>query len=156
MKTMTAGLIFAGGMAIGSVAIADETGNNGLQHYTAPEMKEQGFPFSTAVRHGNTLYLAGVIGTKPGKAEVVDGGIVAETKRAMDLIGETLEAHDLRYSDLIKCSVFLADMAEWPRFNEVYRGYFGAGPFPARSAFGVKGLALNASMEIECLAAFPG
>ncbi len=137
------------------MAVADEVEKSGLDHYMAPDMEKQGFPFSTAVRHGTTLYLAGVIGTKPGKAEVVDGGIEAETRRAMEMIGETLSAHNLGYTDLVKCTVFLADMTEWPKFNQVYREYFGAGPFPARSALGVNGLALNASMEIECLAAFP-
>ena len=140
-------------MAFGGTANAEAL-SNGLSHYTSPEMKAQGFPFSSAVRHGGTLYLSGVIGTKPGKAEVVDGGIEAESKRAMELIGETLAAHNLRYSDLVKCTVFLADMSEWPAFNTVYRSYFGAGPFPARSALGVNGLALGAKMEIECLAAF--
>lgn len=126
-----------------------------LTHYTPPEMAALGFPFSSAVRHGNTLYLSGVIGTKPGKSEVVDGGIAEETKAAMGQIGQTLAAFDLDYSDLVKCTAFLADMSEWPGFNDVYKGYFGAGPFPARSAFGVSGLALNARLEIECIAAIP-
>ena len=155
MKNFLAGFVAVCFMTL-AVAVPAEAGDDGPQYYVAPDMKAQGFPFSTAVRHGQTLYLAGVIGTKPGKPEVVDGGIEAETRRAMELIGETLEAHGLGYTNLVKCTVFLADMAEWPTFNQVYRGYFGGGPFPARSAFGVNGLALNARMEIECLAAFPG
>ena len=53
---------------------------------------------------------------------------------------------------MVKCTVFLADMAEWPAFNEVYATYFPSGRFPARSALGATGLALGARVEVECLA----
>ncbi len=123
-------------------------------HFTRPEIAVLGLPFSEAVRHGDTLYLSGVIGTKPSKAEVVDGGIGPETTAAMDQIGQILSAYGLGYGDLVKCTAFLADMAEWPQFNEFYVPYFEGHPKPARSALGVNGLALNARLEIECIAAF--
>jgi enamine deaminase RidA (YjgF/YER057c/UK114 family) len=56
--------------------------------------------------------------------------------------------------DLVKCTAMLADMAEWGRFNEIYRTYFD-GRFPARSALGANGLALGARVEVECIAAVP-
>ena len=55
-------------------------------------------------------------------------------------------------SDLVKCTVMLADMSEWATFNEVYKSFFSA-RYPARSAFGANGLALGARVEVECLAA---
>jgi 2-iminobutanoate/2-iminopropanoate deaminase len=63
-----------------------------------------------------------------------------------------LEAHGYKMSDLIKCTVMLADMSEWAAFNDVYKTFF-TGHFPARSAFGANGLALGARVEVECIAA---
>ena len=54
--------------------------------------------------------------------------------------------------DLVKCTVFLADMAEWPAFNDIYKGYLTAGKLPARSALGVNRLAMGARVEVECIA----
>jgi len=122
------------------------------EFWTSPEMSELGFPFSQTARVGDTLYLSGVIGTKPGKAEVAEGGIEGETRAAMEQIQTILAAHDAGLTNLAKCTVFLADMSEWPAFNAVYAGYFEAGKFPARSALGVNGLALDARLEIECIA----
>jgi reactive intermediate/imine deaminase len=109
-------------------------------------------PFSEAVRHGDTLYLSGQIGVKPGSLELVAGGIEAEARQAMDNIKATLSAHGYAMKQLIKCTVMLADMKDWPAFNTVYASYFSA-PYPARSAFGTNGLALGARVEVECIAA---
>ncbi|WP_372013255.1 Rid family detoxifying hydrolase [Pseudoxanthomonas sp. 10H] len=108
-------------------------------------------PFSEAVRAGDTLYLSGQIGIRPGTMELVDGGLEAETRQTMDNIRTTLHAHGYAMGDLVKCTVMLADMGQWARFNEVYRGYF-AGRYPARSALGASGLALGAQVEVECIA----
>jgi len=107
-------------------------------------------PFSTAVRVGNMIYLAGQIGTKDGK--VVPGGIGPETKQTLLNIKEVVEKSGSDMDHVIKCTVFLADMKEWPAMNEVYKTMFTAGKFPARSAFGATGLALDARTEIECIA----
>ena len=107
-------------------------------------------PFSPAVRVGNMLYLAGTLGTKDGK--LVAGGIGAETKQAMQNIRETLEKAGSDMEHVVKCTVFLADFKEWGAMNEVYRTFFQQGRFPARSAFGATGLALDARTEIECIA----
>jgi enamine deaminase RidA (YjgF/YER057c/UK114 family) len=122
-----------------------------VQHYTMPPINGTPAPFSKAVRAGDILYLSGVIGrTADGK---VPDGIEAQTRAAMDDIGATLKTAGLGYGDLIHCTVFLSDMKNWPAFNKVYVGYFPAGQLPARSAFGVNGLALpGALMEIECQA----
>lgn len=68
----------------------------------------------------------------------------------MDNIQESLTKHSLTMNDLVKCTVMLADIKDWPAFNGVYKGYF-AKHFPARSAFASNGLALNARVEVECI-----
>jgi 2-iminobutanoate/2-iminopropanoate deaminase len=109
-------------------------------------------PFSEAVRVGNTLYLSGQIGVLPGTSKLVSGGIKAEARQTMENIRTTLTAHGYSLTDVVKCTVMLADMAEWSAFNDIYRTYF-AERYPARSAFGSTGLAFGARVEVECIAA---
>ena len=110
-------------------------------------------PFSPAVRVGNLLFLAGQVGSAPSAAGgVVPGGIAAETKQVMENIKDVLAKVGSSMDKIVKCTVFLADMKEWEAMNEVYKTYFSNGRFPARSAFGATGLALNARVEIECIA----
>lgn len=108
-------------------------------------------PFSEAVRVGSTLYLSGQVGIVPGSMKLVEGGIKAEARQAMENIKATLEAHGYAMADVVKCTAMLADMSEWGSFNDVYKTFF-TGRYPARSAFGTNGLALGARVEIECIA----
>lgn len=108
-------------------------------------------PFSEAVRVGDTLYLSGQIGIKPGTLELVPGGIQAEARQTLENIRASLAAHGYGMRDVVKCTVMLADIAEWSAFNEVYKTFF-APPYPARSALGANGLAMQARVEVECLA----
>jgi len=108
-------------------------------------------PFSEAVRVGDTLYLSGQIGIKPGTLELAPGGIEAEARQTLENIRNTLETHGYSLRDVVKCTVMLADIAEWAAFNEVYRSLFSP-PYPARSALGANGLALRARVEVECIA----
>ena len=80
------------------------------------------------------------------------GGIEAETRQTMENIKRTVEAVGSSMDKVVKCTVMMADMAEWDRMNVVYREFFPATRLPARSAFGASGLALNARVEIECIA----
>jgi 2-iminobutanoate/2-iminopropanoate deaminase len=124
-----------------------------IEHLESGKVLPKGsLPFSEAVRVGNTLYLSGQIGLVPGKLELVPGGVKAEAKQVLDNIRTTLEAHGWSLRDVVKCTVMLADMADWPAFNEVYRAVFTP-PYPARSALGANGLALGARVEVECIAA---
>jgi reactive intermediate/imine deaminase len=109
-------------------------------------------PFSEAVRVGNVLYLSGQIGIVPGSMKLAPGGLKEETRQTMENIKTSLEAHGYSLSDLIKCTVMLADISEWAAFNEVYKTFFQK-RFPARSALGTNGLALGARVEVECIAA---
>ena len=111
-----------------------------------------GLPFSEAVKVGDTLYLSGQIGMIPGSNKLKPGGMEAEARQAMDNIRQILKAHGYGMRDIVKCTVMLADISEWKRFNAVYRTYF-AGRYPARSAFGTAGLAHGARVEVECIAA---
>jgi len=110
-------------------------------------------PFSELVEVGNTLYLSGQIGNKPGTLELADGGIAGETKQVMENIRTSLEAHGYGLENLVKCTVMLADIGEWGAFNKVYQDYFEKGRFPARAAFGANGLAIGAAVEVDCIGA---
>ena len=109
-----------------------------------------GRPFSEAVRVGHMLYLSGQIGTDSSGAPV-PGGIAAETRQTLENIRRVLERHGSSLDQVVKCTVMLADIGEWEAMNEVYRTFF-TNHLPARSAFGTSGLALNARVEIECMA----
>lgn len=108
-------------------------------------------PFSEAVRVGDTLYLSGQVGIKPGTMQIVPGGIREEARQTLANIKTSLEANGYTMGDVVKCTVMLADISEWSAFNEVYRTFFTA-PYPARSALGANGLALGARVEVECIA----
>ena len=121
-----------------------------VEYLQAPGTEDLGLPFSSAVRVDNTLYLSGAIGIIPGTMDLAEGGIQGETRQTLDNIRQTLETFGSSLDKVVKCTVFLADMAEWGAMNEVYRTYF-ENP-PARSALGASGLALDARVEIECIA----
>lgn len=138
-------------MFIVNISMAHDVKNKINKFYTSPSIEKLNLPFSEAVRVGNTVYLSGQIGMDAKKGKIVEGGIKPETKQTMENIKATLQVLDLSMKDIVKCTIMLADIAEWAAFNEVYVTYFSK-PFPARSAFGTSGLAFNSRVEIECLA----
>ena len=107
-------------------------------------------PFSEAVRVGDMLYLSGQLGTD-STGQLVPGGIGPETRQALGNIAAALARHGSSPDRVVKCTVMLADIAEWAAMNEVYVAFFGSHR-PARSAFGTSGLALGARLELECMA----
>lgn len=110
-------------------------------------------PFSPAVRVGDVIFLSGQIGTDASASgSLIAGGIEAETRQTLENIKRTVEAVGSSMDKIVKCTVMMADMAEWDRMNVVYREFFPEGRLPARSAFGASGLALGARVEIECIA----
>jgi reactive intermediate/imine deaminase len=122
-----------------------------VEFLNSPGTESLSLPFSEAVRVGEILYLTGQLGNVPGSKDLVPGGIAAETKQALENVKAAVERHGSSMDRVVKCTVFLADIGEWPAMNEVYRTYFPGSP-PARSAMGVNGLALGARVEIECIA----
>jgi reactive intermediate/imine deaminase len=129
---------------------AEGTDMTRVQYLNMPGTEDLGLPFSSAVRVGNTLYLSGNLGNVPGSNDLVTGGIGAETRQTMENMKAVLEQFGSSMDQVVKCTVFLADIGEWGAMNEVYRTYFSKPP--ARSALGASGLALNARVEIECIA----
>ncbi len=109
----------------------------------------EGLPFSSAVRVGDMLYLSGQIGIPPGASNLVPGGIAVETRQTMENIGRVLEYAGSSMDRVVKCTVFLADIAEYQEMNAVYATFFPKDP-PARSTVAASGLAFGARVEIEC------
>ena len=120
-----------------------------VQHFAVST--ERQLPFSDAVRVGHMLYLSGKIGNIPPTLELAEGGIAGETRQALENIKASLEKYGSSLEEVVKCTVFLADINEWAAMNAVYVTFFPSNP-PARSAMGVSGLALGARTEIECMA----
>lgn len=115
-----------------------------------PMLNGQRLPFSDAVRVGDLLFLSGQVGLRPDGT--MPAGIDAQARQTMDNISAVLKSQGLGWADVVKCTVMLDEIADWPAFNKVYVTYFPDGKFPARSAFGADGLALGALIELECWA----
>jgi reactive intermediate/imine deaminase len=143
--------IATGVLIMTSAATADAQPRAAVEHFPAPARPDGSAPpFSSAVRVGDILYLAGQLGIGPdGK---LPDGIEAQTRLALDNIGAILKRAGLSYSDVFHCTAMLSDMANWPAMNTVYVTYFPERKRPARSAFGTNGLALGGLIELECQA----
>lgn len=112
-----------------------------------------GYPYSESARAGRLLFLAGQIG-EDADGQLVPGGLPAEAEQLMLNVEAALGRRGLTMEHVVKCTVFLADVAEWGAFNEVYTKHFSP-PFPARSAMGASGLVGGARVEMECIAGYP-
>jgi reactive intermediate/imine deaminase len=115
--------------------------------YVHPDGPPQN-PFSPAVQVGNLVFVSGTLGT----AKDVPGGITAETRQVLENIKGVLAAAGLGMDRVVQCTAFLADLAEWPAMNAVYRSYFPNGKFPARAAVQAS-LLYGARVELQCTAA---
>lgn len=111
----------------------------------------QGLPFSPVVKVGNVLYLSGQIGNVPGTRQLADTGIAGQTRQALENIKAVLSHAGSSLERVAKCTVFVVDIRDYGKVNEVYATYFPKDP-PARSFIAGSGLALGARIEIECLA----
>ena len=135
---------------MGISAMANAETQPAIERIGEPTLNGQRLPFSTAVRAGDAVYLSGALGIGPD-GKLADG-MEAQARLAMDNLGAGLKSAGLGWGDVVKCTVMLDDMADWPAFNKVYVTYFPDGKYPARSAFGADGLALGALVEVECIA----
>jgi len=136
-------------LGVSGMATATET-QSSIERIGEPTLNGQRLPFSSAVRAGDTVYLSGALGID-ANGKLADG-MDAQARLAMDNLGAGLKAAGLGWADVVKCTVMLDDMKDWPAFNKVYVTYFPDGKYPARSAFGTDGLALGALVEVECIA----
>ncbi|HEU6450531.1 MAG TPA: RidA family protein [Gemmatimonadaceae bacterium] len=137
-------------MVAGASIVGCSTARSEPEFLVTPEAASR--PFSPAVRASGLLFLAGKLGTD-STGKLAPGGIQAETRQAMQNIGAELAKAGSGFDRVLKCTVFLADMGEWAAMNEVYAPFFPEGKRPARTAVAVSGLALDARVEIECIAA---
>jgi 2-iminobutanoate/2-iminopropanoate deaminase len=124
---------------------------NSVEYIISDESTKLNLPFSDAVVFGETLVMSGQLGVNPATFALVDGGIESETHQIFSNMTSILAIKNATLEDIVKCTVMIADIAEWPAFNVIYSSYF-PGPKPARSALGANGLALGARVELECWA----
>ncbi len=108
-------------------------------------------PYSQAIQVGQFIYTSGQIPLNPATGTLVEGGIREQTQQSLSNIKAVLEAAGVKMSNVVKTTVFLADMNDFAAMNEVYATFFSK-PFPARSAVAVKTLPKGALVEIEVVA----
>ena len=108
-------------------------------------------PYSQAVLSGNILYCSGQIAINPKNGKLVTDNIIDETTQVMNNISEILEAAEIDFSNVVKCSIFMKDMGEYTKINDVYSSYFAKNP-PARESIQVSKLPKNVNIEISVIA----
>ncbi|MCP4666224.1 MAG: RidA family protein [Deltaproteobacteria bacterium] len=108
-------------------------------------------PYSQAIQTGNLVFTSGQVAIDPATGKLVEGGVKEQTEQVMETLKALLESAGTDFSRVVKATVFLDDMGNYARFNEVYGAYFPSEP-PARSAFQVAALPLGAMVEIEMIA----
>lgn len=111
-------------------------------------------PFSSVARAGDILFVSGHLGRRPGSEDLVPGGAGPQTTQTMANIEASLGLVGATLDDLASCTIYLADMADYPAMNEAYAAALGDHR-PARATAGVAALALGAAVEIECVAYAP-
>ncbi len=112
-----------------------------------PDAPEAIGPYSQAILVGETLYLAGQLGMDPATGEIVEGGIEAETRQALENLGAVLRAAGFDFDDVVQSQVFLADLEEFAAMNAIYAEYFGEAP-PARATVEVARIPRDGRIEI--------
>jgi 2-iminobutanoate/2-iminopropanoate deaminase len=108
-------------------------------------------PYSQAILSGSELYCSGQIPLDPATGNMVEGDIAIQTERVLQNLGNVLHAAGFGFEDVVKTTVFLADMNDFAAVNAVYEKYFGQSK-PARSTFAAAGLPKGARIEIDCIA----
>jgi 2-iminobutanoate/2-iminopropanoate deaminase len=108
-------------------------------------------PYSQAIRSGPLLFVSGQVPIDPATGDLVGGDIAAQTHRVFQNIGEILKAAGASFDHVVRTTVFLADMNDFAKVNEIYGGYFSA-PFPARATVQVARLPKDARVEIDVIA----
>lgn len=110
-------------------------------------------PYSQAVRAGDLLFLSGQIPLDPSTGQMVDGDIAAATRRVMDNLAAVLASAGLSFANVVRTTIYLADLSDFAKVNEVYGSYLSE-PFPARATVQVARLPRDARVEIDAVASF--
>ncbi|WP_420432699.1 RidA family protein [Hyphobacterium sp.] len=139
-------------LALAMVA-ASAAAQDGVEAYRVDGLPDWA-PFSSAVRAGDMLYVSGHLGRAPGTTDIVPGGAGPETTQTLANIATTLALAGATLQDLVSCTVYLTDMADYEAMNEAYAAALD-GHQPARVTAGVQALALGARVEIACVAYVP-
>ena len=108
-------------------------------------------PYNQAIMVNDTLYVSGQIPLDPKKGKLVEGSVEDQTVQVMENLGAILEAAGMTFADVVKCSIFISDMKNFPKINDVYAGFFTADP-PARETVEVAALPMYVDVEISCIA----
>jgi 2-iminobutanoate/2-iminopropanoate deaminase len=108
-------------------------------------------PYSQAIASNGTVYLSGQIPLDPATGELVPGDVSAQTEQVMKNLSAVLSAAGCSFENVVRCGIFLTDLADFGKVNEVYARYFPANP-PARSTVQVVALPRGARVEIDCVA----
>lgn len=140
-------LLAVGMLLLSGCSVVSSMGSSTPANGPAPAIG----PYEPVRRAGDLLFLSGQIGARDD-GTVVPGGVGAETKRALERIKSLVESEGSTMERVVKCTVFLVDVADWDAMNAVYATFFTAGRRPARSSVGGVVLPREARVEIECVA----
>jgi 2-iminobutanoate/2-iminopropanoate deaminase len=110
-------------------------------------------PYSPAVRVGQLLFVSGQVPLDPATGQMVEGGIAEQTRRVLDNIGALLTAGNCSFADVVRTTIFLADLNDFGAVNEIYGQYFSE-PYPARATVQVARLPKDARVEIDVIASY--
>jgi 2-iminobutanoate/2-iminopropanoate deaminase len=110
-------------------------------------------PYSPAVRTGQLLFVSGQVALDPATGNMVEGGIAEQTRRVLDNIGALLTAGGRSFADVVRTTIFLADMNDFAAVNDIYGRYFKE-PYPARATVQVARLPKDARVEIDVIASY--
>jgi 2-iminobutanoate/2-iminopropanoate deaminase len=123
------------------------------QAVSSPDAPKAIGPYSQAVRAGQLLFVSGQVPLDPATGELVVGDIAAQTRRVFENLGAVLKAGGRSFADVVRTTVFLADMNDFAAVNQVYGTYFSE-PYPARATVQVARLPKDARVEIDLIASF--
>ncbi len=120
---------------------------------SSPDAPKAIGPYSQAVRAGQLLFVSGQVPLDPATGQIVQGDIAAQTRRVFDNLGAVLKAGGRSFADVVRTTVFLADMNDFAAVNEVYGQYFSE-PYPARATVQGARLPKDARVEIDLIASY--
>ena len=123
------------------------------QAISSPDAPKPVGPYSAALRAGQLLFISGQIPLDPKTGRMVEGDIGVHTRRVLQNVGTLLEAAGLSYANVVRTTVFLADMNDFKAMNEAYAAFF-AEPYPARSTIQAARLPRDARVEIDAIATY--
>ena len=123
------------------------------QAISSPNAPKAIGPYSPAVRAGQLLFVSGQVPLDPATGQMVEGGIAEQTRRVLDNVGALLKAADRSFADVVRTTIFLADMNDFGAVNDIYGQYFSE-PYPARATVQVARLPKDARVEIDVIASY--